>query len=329
VSGDNLSLDYAYNGVQTNHLEGSDGTVRSLYIGRDGTYMMECWGAAGYGDGGNDTFGTISRGIRGKGAYIAGTVTLAQGDLLYIVVGGAGGGNNNLIKAGWNTTDRSTTSAPYPVYTGNGPDNDGCGGGATDIRLNGITLWHRLIVSAGGGGGTYSSGNGDDGADLQSKMVLAGRNGQYTDNLVPMRQNGALKGAGPGLANAQLENRGFGTAAGATFNEQNGNARCSNAVRGSGGGGWYGGAYQNLSSAVNNYSGLCGAGGSSWLNTDALYNAWNDDVNKDKYVYKDTYKMKQVERKTGGESMPTPANASVTETGHTKHGYARITYLGE
>ena len=330
VSADRMSLDYAYNGVQTNLLEGSDGTERLIYVARAGTYGMECWGAAGYGNGNNETFGTTYRGLRGKGAYIAGTVTLGRGDALRIVVGGAGGGNSNNIRPGWNTTDRGITSAPYPVYTGNGPENDGLGGGATDIRLNGPSLWHRLIVAAGGGGGHYTSGDGDNGTDVDSN-TLAGRNGQYTGNATPYRQNGGTKGAGNGYANVQLENRGFGTAGAGTWNESGStSAKCSNAVRGSGGGGWYGGAYKEVPTNGHYYSaGLQGAGGSSWLNTDALYNAWDDATNKDKYEHPTSYKMTQTLRKTGAEAMPTPANAGVTETGHRKHGYARITYVGD
>ena len=329
VSLDRKSLDYTYNGVETGLLEGSDGTERLIYVARAGTYSMECWGAAGYGNGNNETFGTTTRGLRGKCAYIAGTVTLGQGDALRIVVGGAGGGNSSYIKPGWNTTDRGVTSAPYPVYSGNGPENDGLGGGATDIRLNGPSLWHRLIVAAGGGGGHFTCGDGDDGKDIET-YTLAGRNGQYTNDAVPYRQNGATKGAGYGYENALLENRGFGTAGGGTWNESNNDARCSNAVRGSGGGGWYGGAYIEIPpSNIQNFAGLRGAGGSSWLNTDALYNAWDDATNKDIYEHPTSYKMTLILRKTGGEAMPTPANANVTETGHRKHGYARITYVGD
>ena len=329
VSADRMSLDYAYNGNATNHLEGSDGTERLIYAARTGTYSMECWGAAGHGNGSGQVFGTIQRGLRGKGAYIAGTVSLKQGDALRTVVGGAGGGNSGSIKPGWNTTDRGITSAPYPVYTGNGSENDGLGGGATDIRLNGPTLWHRLIVAAGGGGGHLTSGDGDDGVDKDAN-TLAGRNGQYTGNTIPYRQNGNTKGAGNGYANVQLENRGFGTAGGGTWNESNSAAKCSNAVRGSGGGGWYGGAYKEIPvNSIHNSAGLMGSGGSSWLNTDALYSAWDDAVNKDKYEHKTTYKMSLTSRKTGAEAMPTPANASVSEPGHTRHGYARITYLGD
>lgn len=335
VSLDRKSLDYTYNGLETGLLEGSDGTERLIYVARAGTYSMECWGAVGYGGtaGTDETFGTTSRKLRGKGAYIAGTVTLGQGDALRIVVGGAGGGNSGDIKPGWNTTDRGVTSAPYPVYSGNGPENDGLGGGATDIRLNGPSLWHRLIVAAGGGGGHVDCGDGDDGIDRQSNYALAGRNGQYTNNAVPYRQNGAYKEVekgGNGDANVQLENRGFGAAGGGTWNEKGGSAKCSNAVRGSGGGGWYGGAYKEIPvDNMHNYAGLMGAGGSSWLNTNELYNAWDDATNKDQYKHPTSYKMTLTSRIAGNEAMPTPKNANVTETGHRKHGYARITYVGD
>ena len=99
-----------------------------------GKYRIQLWGAQG--------FSTIAKG-GGKGAYTKGDIILEKGEKLYFYVGD-------------NTYNDS--------YNGGGKKDQGLsfsGGGATDVRLvNGAwddftSLKSRIMVAAGGGGGTY------------------------------------------------------------------------------------------------------------------------------------------------------------------------------
>lgn len=90
----------------------------------------------------------------GKGARVQTTLSVTQGETLYIYVGGAG----------------TWVSAPGPATGGfNGGGNGGgnasdpsvSGGGASDIR-RGTALSQRIVV-AGGGGGREINGGGDGG----------------------------------------------------------------------------------------------------------------------------------------------------------------------
>ena len=86
----------------------------------------------------NDT--TI--GIGGFGGRVQTVLSVTAGQLLYVLVGGQGTINN----PGWNGGG-----------CGSGCSNltGGSGGGATDIRIGGITLTNRVLVAGGGGGGGF------------------------------------------------------------------------------------------------------------------------------------------------------------------------------
>ena len=111
-----------------------------------GTYKLEVWGAQG------GTYNS-SYATGGKGGYSVGTITLNEGDKLYVYVGGPGGYG----------TSGASSSVTGGGYNGGGAAglNGGTGGGATDIRFtsgtwnNSASLLSRVIV-AGGGGGAYS-----------------------------------------------------------------------------------------------------------------------------------------------------------------------------
>ena len=98
------------------------GKYQTLTIPYDGIYKLEVWGSQGESDLHRDSQGIPG----GKGGYVAGEVSLKQGDVLTIVVGAIG-------------------------YNGGAVGLKSCaggGGGGTDIRYNGS----RIIVAGGGGG---------------------------------------------------------------------------------------------------------------------------------------------------------------------------------
>lgn len=112
-----------------------NGNAQTLTLPYKGIYRIEARGAKG---------GTASSSVvGGNGSSVVGTITLAKNSNLTIYVGGQNG------------------------YNGGGAGNSiqGNGGGATDIRLNGNELNHRILVAAGGGGSYarvnyhYHSGN--------------------------------------------------------------------------------------------------------------------------------------------------------------------------
>lgn len=184
-----------------------------------GYYMLEVWGAQG---------GTNSNnGVGGKGGYSSGVVYLDTTDTLYIYVGGSG-----------------TTGGLAGGFNGGGPGiNYNGGGGATDIRVEGNTLYHRIIVAGGGGSGSRGSsldgGNGGAGGGLDG---------------IPCANCGVYGGGsqtGPGSSGA-----GFG------YGEPARDVNSCGGIDGSGGGGWYGGS-------AGSHSILClgdqaGSGGSGF-----------------------------------------------------------------
>lgn len=126
-----------------------------------GTYAICLYGGHGGGDGGSGG---------GKGAYLKGTVSMKQGDVLTIYVGGAGrdssGSSGNTTSGGWNGGGSCWWS--------------GSGAGCTDIYLNGT----RIAAAAGGGGATngYSGTNGrisTAATDHLTSSKNGGSNGGY------------------------------------------------------------------------------------------------------------------------------------------------------
>ena len=85
-----------------------------------------------------------------NGGYASATYyTTSVGSTLFVYVGQQG------------TNERGT------MFNGGGAGHTSNGGGASDIRVNGTSLSHRILV-AGGGGGYYSySGTAGPGGGLQ------------------------------------------------------------------------------------------------------------------------------------------------------------------
>ena len=192
------------------------GKYQTLTIPYDGNYKLEVWGAQG----GGDThwqpgIGNVGYG-GGNGGYIAGQVWLTKGATLTVGVGGQA--------TGFNGGTKPTSLSPGTTCAGGG-------GGATDMRYNGV----RIIV-AGGGGGT------------------AGCDADAGNNCQPV-----IGGAGGAAGSGNLGNTGSG--AGEQGKLNTGNGLWGSYPCGAGGGGGYaGGAGGNgyLSAAV---------GGSNFFDT--------------------------------------------------------------
>ena len=93
-----------------------------------GNYKLEVWGA----EGGTYTSYSVPG---GKGGYSVGNVKLDAETNLYIYSGGTTTSDRGGYNGGSNAVTRGFG-----------------GGGATDIRINGNTLYDRVIVAGGGGG---------------------------------------------------------------------------------------------------------------------------------------------------------------------------------
>ena len=197
-------------------------------------YILEVWGGQG---GGSLNNGTLNEN-EGYGGYSVGTVSLNEGDILYINVGGKGtnatyqadapGGYNGGGSGTWDYHDDEAA---------------GGGGGATHIALESGLLstfedkQDKLLIVAGGGGGRSWGASGGSGG-------------------------GFTGGADGGNRTAnQLEGYAFGQGQNAT-GTGNGNGH------GGGGGGYYGGYESNRSGDTID----SGGGGSGYIGNELLTN---------------------------------------------------------
>ena len=136
------------------------GDAQTFVCPANGYYTFLLYGASGASGG-------------GMGAHTKGTVYLLKDTVLYLYVGGAGSSATTplsyspkknqpakLVPGGFNGGGSSYISYlnnPSLSYNSN---TLGSGGGATDIRIGGDSLAHRVMVAAGGGGGAnYNYGS--------------------------------------------------------------------------------------------------------------------------------------------------------------------------
>jgi hypothetical protein len=118
--------------------------------------QIECYGAEG------STGLGAAGGAGGLGGYASGELAVTPGEVLNIYVGGQdgynGGGDGGMIGAG-------------------------NGGGASDVRMDGVTLADRIIVAGGGGGGGSTGCNADwSGGVGGAGGGLAGGDGEDSPN---------------------------------------------------------------------------------------------------------------------------------------------------
>jgi hypothetical protein len=170
----------------------------------------------------------------GQGGYATGTLNVIPGDTLFIYVGGRGYSGND---GGWNGGGLSCANKQTCAK----------GGGASDVRVGGITLNDRVIVAGGGGGAEYSacSGKGGDGGGL------TGDAGAHPTTTTGDGQGGTQSAGGAGGVHTTYP----GTAG--TLGVGGAGGTHPNGHSGSGGGGYYGGG----GSAVDRHAG----GGSSYI----------------------------------------------------------------
>ena len=145
--------------------------------------------------------GESSYGGGGKGGRALSDLTLTPGSTVYIVVGGAGA---------W----------PGAGYNGGGYGVRFGGGGATDIRIGGLSLNNRVLVAGGGGGAGNNVGDsGGNGGGLTGTGASGGFGG-----------GGGTQTAGGSGTYPDWEG---------SFGQGGTNGGVN--MTGGGGGGWYGG----------------------------------------------------------------------------------------
>ena len=296
------------------------GTYLKFTMPFTGTYTIECWGASG-GDG--DPSRAVCYG--GRGGYVKGSINLSKDDVLYIYIGNQG-------TRGSDTPFNGGGLSEHTWY----PSSDG--GGATDVRIvkhtgsdgwSGVSsLRSRIMVAAGGGGivgaldggaagglegyrGNYSSATDysyPTGGTQTSGGVRDNYNSGITDYITYPSTDGGFGygGNGQGVGNPS---RYWGG--------------------GAGGSGWYGGGGGNN---YHHYS--SGAGGSSFISGMTGCNGWDNEINDHAGTSKPSnilvggvykkFTFGSTEMIDGAHSMPKP-DGTGNETGHTGHGYCRIT----
>ena len=202
------------------------GLEQTYTVATSGYYRMQTWGAEG-GSYSGLTYGG------GAGGYAEGIVHLNQGEEIYIYVGGSG--DTGGLAGGFNGG-------------GAGISFNG-GGGGTDFRVEGNTLYNRIVVAGGGGSG----GRGPTAAFPEAPYgsVGGGLSGGCNFGI----DSGCGTQTSPGSSGAGF---GYGEAA-----RHGGNCSAVDGVDGSGGGGWYGGAagYHDMFCWQDN----AGGGGSGFV----------------------------------------------------------------
>lgn len=287
ANGVTTTWNFAYNGTT-----GADGSARDFTAPAAGNYKLEVWGAQG---GSNDGSG-------GRGGYSVGIVTLTSGQVLHVYVGGQGL-NGATPSGGWNGGGKGVA----------GPFNTSGGGGGTDIDTGTGNNWTDRIIIAGGGGGNYMPGgagggteglvgSGSNNMSLPTTSASGGGAGTSTAGGA-----GGAAGTGGGGAAGSAGTLGNG-GAGATSGAANSSGTYPGAGGAGGGGGYYGGGGGGAGGGYTGQShGGGGGGGSGYVG----------GVNTVSTLTKQTI--------AGNATMPAPGGG--TETGHTGHGYARITRL--
>lgn len=222
----------------------STGEVQEITLPK-GTYRLKCYG----GDGEpqmhlrQSTDLTINR-----GGYAKGTLTLPESTTLFIHVGSSNIGYN-LINSTYSQQLRPTLLSngggkPNTIIT-EVKQRGGCGGDASDIRINVDDLYHRVIVAGGGGGNQ-------------------GGNNSYSNSMGGY--GGGVSGSTPHSSiSAGTQNSGY------SF----GNGGNATDYSGGGGGGWYGGA-----NGTNN----SGAGGSGYVFTENSYKSSGFGLTEEYYL---------------------------------------------
>ena len=286
------------------------GSAQTFPVECSGTYTFEAWGAQGGNSG-------------GKGAYTKGEIKLIKNEALYAYVGQAGSAN-----------PAGHAQETAGGYNGGGATAGqdccnrifGSGGGATDFRLKNGTwnnfdsLKSRIMVAAGGGG-RFSSGDGNGIGGYGGALV--GGSGAGDHGGWCYGEGGTQTSAGEiGISNednCKLESAvGYTDAGTITGGFGYGGRHGSQGNNGTGGGGGYygGGSSGHIASA---------GGGSSFISgytgCDAILDSRVAE-NSGQSIHYSGMKFTNATMKAGNESMPNPSGGN--ETGHAGNGYARV-----
>ena len=255
---------------------------------KPGTHKLEAWGASGVYSSASPTNSHPD----GYGGYASGTLTLTESLNVTLYIGGSPNSNSDVNYGGWNGGGAS--------YAGSRYNDNGAGGGATDICLTPSSITtdsyqryvrtsasylSRILVAGGGGGGRSSS---------------TASNGGYFNTSGANTYVGSLTAAGSSSGTYQSGGFGYGSSGTATSDDNAG-----------GGGGWYGGATNGDS---------YGGGGSSFV--------WSTDTASSVpsgYTPSTKYQMTNVVYNKGNTTMPSSTSTTGTETGHSGDGHIRIT----
>ena len=255
---------------------------------KPGTHKLEAWGASGVYSSANPT----SSHPNGYGGYASGTLTLTESLNVTLYIGGSPNSNSDVNYGGWNGGGAS--------YAGSRYNDNGAGGGATDICLTPSSITtdsyqryvrtsasylSRILVAGGGGGGRNSN---------------TVSNGGYFNTSGANTYVGSLTAAGSSSGTYQSGGFGYGSSGTSTSDDHAG-----------GGGGWYGGATNGDS---------YGGGGSSFV--------WSTDTASSVpsgYTPSTKYQMTNVVYNKGNTTMPSSTSTTGTETGHSGDGHIRIT----
>jgi len=170
------------------------GSVQTFTAPVAGNYQLQVWGAAG----GGPAVVTTAR-----GGYSAGVVSLTAGQVISVYVGGAGTDKTNatigtVASGGWNGG-----GSGYSYWTGPSGAELGGGGGATDIRVDGLALSNRVIVAGGGGGiSTYCRNVSSTDCNTTTTVLGGGGGGASgisdTNSSPGYRSSGGTQTAGGG-----------------------------------------------------------------------------------------------------------------------------------
>ena len=275
-----------------------------------GTYIFECWGAAG----GQSPHELTEHGCdttKGKGGYTKGYIKLTEDRTFYIYVG-----------------EKGLTGSKEIFNSNNNSLVDG-GGGATDIRIVGgewflfDSLKSRIMVAGGGGNGERYCGGDGGGINgtinsynisnafftTQGTQISGGKKGEYWDD------NKAYYGHGS-------DGR-FGFSGDGYCTGKDSNVICD--LGAAGGSGYYGGGGTPLKGS--------GGGGSSFISGHPGCNAI--DITSTEFNIQHTNQPNHYsnliffksETIAGNQYMYSPDNEYVI--GNDSNGFARITELKE
>ena len=227
----------------------------------------------------------------GKGGYSKGTINLEADTIMYLYSGGFPGSTSS--NAGSSTVIEGGFNGGGSRYGYYG------GGGGSDIRIGSTSLYARVIVAGGGG---------SDGATKKEGMYGGGTTGGSASQNYGSGGGGGTQTAGGTGGNSNSGSFGIG---GQGLYRSRGYA-------GAGGGGWYGGGGSYPDSSGDDDRG--GGGGSGYIYTSSTASNYPSGC-----LLNSSYYLTDASMIAGSESMTSPTGSS--ETGHSGHGYVRITVI--